>query len=242
MDRQENPRYSKRLRAKAEEKSPVKREPPNADEILLRSALDRPEYHPDFGIVMSAQQLDELRRQIAVYATICQQLVEMHKASMANPNGASSSRPPPPSPLPPPPLPPPPPVKATTRQRWAPSQAQVKLLESLYDVGMGTPHKQRVREITAELSQLGPVNESNVYNWFQNRKARTRRRNRQQPSALGGPEPQHFPHRELEEVDSEVDAMEGGGARGSPGVVKMLKPEGAGPSTEHAPHSNTSLL
>lgn len=33
--------------------------------------------------VMTEEQLETLRRQISVYATICQQLVEMHKASVS---------------------------------------------------------------------------------------------------------------------------------------------------------------
>jgi hypothetical protein len=32
---------------------------------------------------MTEEQLEALRRQISVYATICQQLVEMHKASLS---------------------------------------------------------------------------------------------------------------------------------------------------------------
>lgn len=32
---------------------------------------------------MTEEQLETLRRQISVYATICQQLVEMHKASVS---------------------------------------------------------------------------------------------------------------------------------------------------------------
>lgn len=35
------------------------------------------------GQVMTEEQLETLRRQISVYSTICQQLVEMHKASVS---------------------------------------------------------------------------------------------------------------------------------------------------------------
>ena len=35
------------------------------------------------GQVMTDEQLETLRRQISVYSTICQQLVEMHKASVS---------------------------------------------------------------------------------------------------------------------------------------------------------------
>ena len=41
------------------------------------------------GQVMTDEQMETLRRQISVYATICQQLVEMHKATMAQQNAMS---------------------------------------------------------------------------------------------------------------------------------------------------------
>lgn len=66
--------------------------------------------------------------------------------------------------------------KSTARQRWTPSQHQLQILERLFDQGSGTPNKQRIKEITAELSQHGPISETNVYNWFQNRKARAKRK------------------------------------------------------------------
>jgi hypothetical protein len=39
-----------------------------------------------------------------------------------------------------------------------------------------TPNKSRIKEISIELSQFGPISETNVYNWFQNRKARAKRK------------------------------------------------------------------
>lgn len=66
--------------------------------------------------------------------------------------------------------------KTTARQRWTPSQNQLQILEKLFDQGNGTPHKTRLKEITAELSQHGQIAETNVYNWFQNRKARAKRK------------------------------------------------------------------
>jgi len=67
-------------------------------------------------------------------------------------------------------------LKTTTRQRWSPSQSQLQYLERLFDQGTGTPNKQRIKEIVAELSQHGQIAETNVYNWFQNRKARAKRK------------------------------------------------------------------
>ena len=66
--------------------------------------------------------------------------------------------------------------KSTARQRWTPSQHQLQILEKLFEQGSGTPNKQRIKEITAELSQHGAISETNVYNWFQNRKARAKRK------------------------------------------------------------------
>ncbi|CAM6037351.1 unnamed protein product [Sphagnum compactum] len=62
------------------------------------------------------------------------------------------------------------------QQRWTPSQNQLQILKNLYEQGNGTPNKQRLREITTELIQHGHVQETNVYNWFRNRKAYVKRR------------------------------------------------------------------
>ena len=66
--------------------------------------------------------------------------------------------------------------KFTSRQRWTPSQTQLQILEKLFQQGNGTPSKQRIKEISVELSQYGQISETNVYNWFQNRKARAKRK------------------------------------------------------------------
>ncbi|KAH9533659.1 hypothetical protein CY35_18G063500 [Sphagnum magellanicum] len=137
----------------------------------LDSSLHQPSYAQCPGQVMTEEQLETLRRQISVYATICKQLVEMHKASLSQQSslpgaqnvsldqltGTLS-------------------LKTTTRQRWSPSQSQLQYLERLFDQGTGTPNKQRIKEIVAELSQHGQIAETNVYNWFQNRKARAKRK------------------------------------------------------------------
>ncbi|KAJ7953228.1 WUSCHEL-related homeobox like [Quillaja saponaria] len=121
--------------------------------------------------VMTDEQLETLRKQISVYASICEQLVEMHKTFSAqdlagvrlgnlycDPLMASAGH------------------KITTRQRWTPSPLQLQILERHFDKGTGTPNKQRIKEITAELTQHGQISETNVYNWFQNRRARSKRK------------------------------------------------------------------
>ncbi|KAF2291689.1 hypothetical protein GH714_028141 [Hevea brasiliensis] len=122
--------------------------------------------------VMTDEQLETLRKQIAVYATICEQLVEMHKTLSAqqdlaggrlgnlycDPLMASGGH------------------KITARQRWTPTPVQLQILERIFDQGNGTPSKQKIKEITSELSQHGQISETNVYNWFQNRRARSKRK------------------------------------------------------------------
>lgn len=66
--------------------------------------------------------------------------------------------------------------KITSRQRWTPTPVQLQILERIFDQGNGTPTKQKIKEITSELSQHGQISETNVYNWFQNRRARSKRK------------------------------------------------------------------
>ncbi|BBM98202.1 protein MpHD6 [Marchantia polymorpha subsp. ruderalis] len=137
--------------------------------------LPQPLYMLGSGQVMTDEQLETLRRQISVYSTICQQLVEMHKASVSAQSslaGIVVGQ----HPLSYDPLIGTPNHKTTARQRWTPSQSQLQILEKLFDQGNGTPNKQRIKEITIELSQHGQIAETNVYNWFQNRKARAKRK------------------------------------------------------------------
>lgn len=66
--------------------------------------------------------------------------------------------------------------KITSRQRWTPTQDQLQILERIFDQGNGTPSKEKIKEIATELSQHGQISETNVYNWFQNRRARSKRK------------------------------------------------------------------
>ncbi|XVF59898.1 hypothetical protein PTKIN_Ptkin07bG0312900 [Pterospermum kingtungense] len=123
--------------------------------------------------VMTDGQLETLRKQIAVYASICEQLVEMHKNLTAHQDLAAGGR-----------------LgnfycdplmtsaghKITARQRWTPTPVQLQILERTFDQGTGTPSKQKIKDITSGLSQHGPISETNVYNWFQNRRARSKRK------------------------------------------------------------------
>ncbi|XP_010935303.1 WUSCHEL-related homeobox 8 [Elaeis guineensis] len=123
--------------------------------------------------VMTDEQMEVLRRQISVYATICEQLVEMHKAVTAQQDSLAGMRL---GSLYCDPLMTPGGHKITARQRWTPTPMQLQILESIFDQGNGTPSKQKIKEITLELSQHGQISETNVYNWFQNRRARSKRK------------------------------------------------------------------
>jgi len=73
--------------------------------------------------------------------------------------------------------------KATPR--WSPTQTQLQALEVLFATGEGTPSKPRIKEITDQLMEFGPITEPSVYNWFQNRKARAKKRGHLQPDSEG---------------------------------------------------------
>lgn len=94
--------------------------------------------------------------------------------------------------------------KITTRHRWTPTPVQLQNLERVFEEGIGTPSKQKIKELTAELSQHGPISETNVYNWFQNRRARSKRK--QFAEAPNNPEPEFEAESESSEKTIAKDA------------------------------------
>ncbi|CAN1127666.1 WUSCHEL-related homeobox 8 [Linum perenne] len=117
--------------------------------------------------VMTDEQMEMLRKQISVYTTICDSLVQMHTSFALNRHDLSGmlaygdhcG-----------------PSKIPSRQRWAPKQAQLQILERIFSECNANPGKDKIKEITAELSKYGQVKETSVYNWFQNRRARCKRK------------------------------------------------------------------
>ena len=137
---------------------------------------------------LTRTQLDTLRHQIAAYSHLCQQnlLLTQQRAEESRPGVQRSatiaaiasslgvsltvSQPSYPGPVY---------SKDGSKpsgQRWSPTQAQLARLEELYATGMGTPNGDLRTQITEELARLGTINEANVYNWFQNKKARMKKK------------------------------------------------------------------
>lgn len=63
------------------------------------------------------------------------------------------------------------------RCRWSPTKLQRQYLEMKYYMDMiTTPDKKTIKEITECLLRFGEeAKEANVYNWFQNQRAKNRR-------------------------------------------------------------------
>jgi len=60
--------------------------------------------------------------------------------------------------------------------RWTGTAKQYELLEDMFIGGQQPPVREKLTEITEMLTQYGPINESNVYNWFQNRRSREKKK------------------------------------------------------------------
>ncbi|KAL0289395.1 UNVERIFIED_CONTAM: WUSCHEL-related homeobox 8, partial [Sesamum angustifolium] len=146
-----------------------------------------------FVKVMTDEQMEVLRKQIAAYAAICEQLVDLHKSLSSqndlavvlllgkvelskytsgvrfgniysDPLVTSGAH------------------KITGRQRWTPTPMQLQILERIFNQGTHSVGRPKVQELTAELLQHGQISETNVYNWFQNRRARSKRKQQAAPA------------------------------------------------------------
>ncbi|KAH0449253.1 hypothetical protein IEQ34_023053 [Dendrobium chrysotoxum] len=135
--------------------------------------------------VMTDEQIEVLRRQISIYATICEQLVVMHRTlssrqeALAGMNfGTMLYNPSVSAEVP----------KVAARQRWIPTSMQLQILEDIFRQGYGTPSKQKIAEITSELAKHGHVTDVKVYNWFQNKRARSKKKQAAHPKSNTEPE------------------------------------------------------
>ncbi|XP_074569700.1 WUSCHEL-related homeobox 11-like [Curcuma longa] len=83
--------------------------------------------------------------------------------------------------LPPPPAPAP---AEHVRTRWMPKPEQILILESIFDSGVVNPSKDETVRIRKLLEKFGALGDANVFYWFQNRRSRSRRQQRQLQASL----------------------------------------------------------
>lgn len=166
-------------------------------DIMAREPLPKPAYEiMSHGIVMTDEQMAVLKHQITVYRTCTQELFKIYYSAITTPSTSNfvghaySYEQHPTHPL----------VKP--RQRWSPQPAQLQLLEKYFSELAGTPHKAKLKDITLELAQHGQITDTNVYNWFQNRKARAKRK---QSSGTNGNDKEGENDKEDEAGDGEED-------------------------------------
>jgi hypothetical protein len=67
-------------------------------------------------------------------------------------------------------------AECTPRPRWCPTAEQIAILESIFHAGTTTPSREMIVDIAAQLRRFGSIAEANVFYWFQNRKARAKRK------------------------------------------------------------------
>ncbi|KAI3947809.1 hypothetical protein MKX01_034474 [Papaver californicum] len=172
-------RYFRKSVEEEEGKEETKEEEEEVSEKVMEfeNQLNQHQQEPEqngvlYVKVMTDEQMEVLKRQISAYASITEQLVQMHKSVSSqhdltgmklgnfycDPLMSSTGH------------------KISSRQRWTPTTVQLQILEHIFDQGTGTPSKQKIKEITKELMQHGQISETNVYNWFQNRRARSKRK------------------------------------------------------------------
>ncbi|KAL8228110.1 hypothetical protein R6Q57_015694 [Mikania cordata] len=78
------------------------------------------------------------------------------------------------------------------KPRWNPKPEQIRILESIFNSGLVNPPRDEIRRIRARLQEYGQVGDANVFYWFQNRKSRSKHKNRHlqksqnhQPQSVG---------------------------------------------------------
>lgn len=75
--------------------------------------------------------------------------------------------------------------KAARGPRWSGTPKQYEILEDLFLKGEQPPVRDRLTEITELLKEHGPIQEQNVHNWFQNRRSREKKRIAEEAAAMG---------------------------------------------------------
>ncbi|XP_047324075.1 WUSCHEL-related homeobox 9-like [Impatiens glandulifera] len=66
------------------------------------------------------------------------------------------------------------------KPRWNPKPEQIRILEAIFNSGMVNPPRDEIRKIRGQLQEYGQVGDANVFYWFQNRKSRSKHKQRHQ--------------------------------------------------------------
>ncbi|XP_073128143.1 WUSCHEL-related homeobox 8-like [Henckelia pumila] len=66
------------------------------------------------------------------------------------------------------------------KPRWNPRPEQIRILEAIFNSGMVNPPRDEIRKIRVQLQEYGQVGDANVFYWFQNRKSRSKHKQRLQ--------------------------------------------------------------
>lgn len=75
------------------------------------------------------------------------------------------------------------------KPRWNPKPEQIRILEAIFNSGMVNPPRDEIRKIRAQLQEYGQVGDANVFYWFQNRKSRSKHKQRHLQTAKSQPYP-----------------------------------------------------
>ncbi|WOL11003.1 WUSCHEL-related homeobox 9-like [Canna indica] len=75
------------------------------------------------------------------------------------------------------------------KPRWNPKPEQIRILEAIFNSGMVNPPRDEIRKIRAQLQEYGQVGDANVFYWFQNRKSRSKNKQRHLQTARSQPPP-----------------------------------------------------
>ncbi|KAF9590221.1 hypothetical protein IFM89_031960, partial [Coptis chinensis] len=64
----------------------------------------------------------------------------------------------------------------SSRKRWTPTTIQLEKLHQVFDQFNGSPNKEIINNLKAELNQHGNVSEKNIVTWFRNMRAKLKRK------------------------------------------------------------------
>ncbi|XP_074267353.1 WUSCHEL-related homeobox 8-like [Silene latifolia] len=64
------------------------------------------------------------------------------------------------------------------KPRWNPKPEQIRILEAIFNSGLVNPPRDEIRRIRTQLQEYGNVGDANVFYWFQNRKSRSKHKQR----------------------------------------------------------------